>query len=206
MLMVGTYDETHKKILESGMKSFLENGFERTNLRDMCADAGITTGSFYRHFAGKEELFTYFVQPAIDEIRKDFTDAQPLCREAVESGHIEKLWTIMDADRFLDYLYRNFDALKLLLKCSDGTKHSDFLHEIVTLETDISLRSLSAAKEHGLIRAELPSEQEMHMLCHAYISSLFEAVIHDFSREDMEKYINTIMSFFEAGSYKILGI
>ena len=204
--MIGTYDATHERILESGMKFFLECGFERTNLRDMCADAGITTGSFYRHFDSKEDLFTFFVQPAVDEIRKDFTDAEPLCREAVETGHIEKLWTIMDADRFLDYLYRNFDALKLLLKCSDGTKHSDFLHEVVSLETDITLRSLTAAKEHGLISVVLPSEPEMHMLCHAYISSLFEAVMHDFSREDMEKYIRTVVTFFTAGSYKLLGI
>ena len=46
-----------------GDKLFLENGFERTNLRDLCAEAGITTGSFYRHFASKEDIFSYFVQP-----------------------------------------------------------------------------------------------------------------------------------------------
>jgi AcrR family transcriptional regulator len=45
------------------MKMFLENGFERTNLRDLCAEAGITTGSFYRHFTSKEDIFSYFVQP-----------------------------------------------------------------------------------------------------------------------------------------------
>ncbi len=202
----GTYDDTHQRILESGMKMFLDNGFERTNLRDLCAQAGITTGSFYRHFESKEDIFSFFVQPAVDEIRKDFADAEPACREAVEAGDIRRLWMIMDADRLLDYIYRNFEALKLLLKCSDGTKYSDFLNDLVCMETDISLRSLKLAKERGLIIAELPSEQEMHMICHAYVSSVFEAVLHDLSRDKMENYIHTIVKFFTAGAYKVLGL
>ena len=202
----GTYKDTHQRILESGMKMFLERGFERTNLRDLCADAGITTGSFYRHFESKEDIFAHFVQPAVDEIRKDFADAEPVCREAVEAGELRKLWMIMDADRLLDYIYRNFDALKLLLKCSDGTPYSDFLNDVVSREADISLRSLRLAKERGFIAAEIPSEQEMHLICHAYISSVFESVLHDFSREEMEKYIHTIVKFFTAGSYQVLGL
>ena len=202
----GTYDETHQRILDSGLEMFLENGFERTNLRDLCAKAGVTTGSFYRHFESKEDIFSFFVQPAVDEIKKDFADAEPVCREAVETGDIRRLWMIMDADRLLDYIYRNFDALKLLLKCSDGTKYSDFLNEVVCMETDISLRSLGMAKERGFISVELPSETEMHMICHAYISSVFEAVLHDLGRKEMEKYIHTIVTFFTAGAYQVLGL
>lgn len=202
----GTYESTHDRIVASARKMFMQDGFERTNLRDLCADAGITTGSLYRHFATKEDLFTSLVQPAIDELRRAFSDAEPLCRQAVQSGDISGLWRIVDADRFLDYLYRNMDALKLLLKGSDGTKHSEFLHEVVTLEADITLRSLRAAKERGLFPGKLPSQPEMHMLCHAYISCLFEAVLHDFSREDMEQYIRTIMSFFAAGTNRLLGL
>ena len=202
----GTYEDTHQRILASGMKMFLENGFERTNLRELCAEAGVTTGSFYRHFESKEDLFSYFVQPAVDEIKKDFTDAEPICREEVEAGDVRRLWMIMDENRLLDYIYRNFDALKLLLKCSDGTKYSDFLNDVVCMETDISLRYLGLAKERGLIAVELPSETEMHLICHAYISSAFEAVLHDLSRDVMENYIHTIVKFFTAGSYQVLGL
>ena len=202
----GTYDETHQRILESGRKMFLEKGFERTNLRDLCAEAGVTTGSFYRHFESKEDIFSFFVQPAVDEIRKIFAEAEPVCREAVETGEIRRLWMIMDADRLLDYIYRHFDALKLLLKCSDGTKYSDFLNDVVRMETDISLRSLNLARKHGYLSAELPSELEMHMICHAYVSSVFEAVLHDLSRDVMENYIHTIVKYFTAGAYGVLGL
>ncbi len=199
-----TYDETQNLILQSGLKAFLEHGYERTNLRELCADAGITTGAFYRHFKSKEELFAYFVQPALEELDNIFEEAEPLCRQAVESGDIRKLWMIMDANRLLDYIYRNFDGLKLLLKCADGTKYNDFLNDLVSREADISMRSLNAAREFGYIKVEPPSETEMHMICHAYISSILEAVLHDLSREDMDKYIRTIVSFFSAGACSIL--
>lgn len=202
----GTFDATHQRILESGMKMFLEKGFERTNLRDLCAQAGITTGSFYRHFESKEELFSFFAQPAVDEIQKIFADAEPVCREAVETGDIRRLWMIMDAEGLLDYIYRNFNALKLLLKCSDGTKYCDFLNDVVCMETDISLRSLILARDSGCLPGELPSEPEMHMICHAYVSSVFEAVLHDLSRDVMESYIHTIVRFFRAGAYEVLGL
>jgi len=205
-LAYGSYDDTHAKILEAGMKMFLERGFERTNLRELCAEAGVTTGSFYRHFGSKEELFAFFVQPAVDELRKDFADAEEPCRLAIEHGDVRLLWNIMDADRLLDYIYRNFDSLRLLLMCSEGTAYSDFLNEAVELETDITYRSLSAAREKGLLKGEPISETETHMICHAYISCIFEAVQHGLSREDMDRYIHSIVSFFMAGSYRRLGL
>ena len=66
--------------------------------------------------------------------------------------------------------------------------------------------SFQTAREQGLIWHDLPSETELHMKCHAYISSLFESLLHDLCREDMEKYVCTIVAFFTAGAYKILGL
>ena len=74
------------------------------------------------------------------------------------------------------------------------------------METDISLRALNRARDRGYLSAELPSEPEMHMICHAYVSCVFEAVLHDFGREEMDRYIHTIVEFFTAGSCRVLGL
>ena len=50
MMGNGDFDLTHKKILECGKKIFKEKGFEKANLREICAQAGVTTGAFYGHF------------------------------------------------------------------------------------------------------------------------------------------------------------
>ena len=35
------YELTHKKILDSGKTNFLNDGYERANLRKICKDAGV---------------------------------------------------------------------------------------------------------------------------------------------------------------------
>ena len=44
-------------LLKSGREEFLAHGFEKASLRAICKKAGLTTGAFYSHFSGKEELF-----------------------------------------------------------------------------------------------------------------------------------------------------
>ena len=202
----GTYDDTQRKLLESAMRMFMEYGYERTNLRDLCAEAGITTGSLYRHFDSKEALFAFLVQPAVDEIRELFAYSEAACDQALSENRVLDLWNIVSAESLVELIYRHFDRLKLLLKCADGTPYSNFVNDVVCMETDISLKALTAAKYKGLIKAGLPSEDEMHMICHAYISSLFESVMHDYSREDMLRYIHTILAFFSGGAKALLNL
>ena len=58
----GNYQETHERILKSGLAAFLEEGFEKANLRRICKAAGVTTGAFYKHFKDKEALFSELVE------------------------------------------------------------------------------------------------------------------------------------------------
>ena len=117
-----------------------------------------------------------------------------------------KLWDVVSAEALVELIYRHFDRLKLLLKCADGTPYSNFVNDVVCMETDLSIKALTAAKAKRLIKAELPSEDEMHMICHAYISSLFESVMHNYSKEDMLRYIHTIISFFSGGAKILLNL
>ena len=68
MTEITGYDLTHKKIMDSGKVNFLNDGYERANLRKICKDAGVTTGAFYRHFNDKEDLFISLVDPLAKEL------------------------------------------------------------------------------------------------------------------------------------------
>lgn len=67
------YDLTHKKILDSAKKIFLKKGYEKTNLREICANAGVTTGAFYRHFKNKEAVFSELVKPVVQLIHQMYS-------------------------------------------------------------------------------------------------------------------------------------
>lgn len=42
--------------------------------------------------------------------------------------------------------------------------------------------------------------------CHAYVSSLFESVMHDFSKEAVLRYTHTMTTFFSGGAKTLLDL
>ncbi len=56
------YSKEHKqksreRILESAAKLFIAGGFDNTSIDEIMANAGMTRGAFYAHFANKSELY-----------------------------------------------------------------------------------------------------------------------------------------------------
>ena len=50
-------EETRTKILESAIKLFSIQGYNKASVDDICKEAGISKGAFYHHFKSKQELF-----------------------------------------------------------------------------------------------------------------------------------------------------
>ncbi len=50
-------EETRARILESAIKFFSTNGYNKASVDNICADAGISKGAFYHHFESKQALF-----------------------------------------------------------------------------------------------------------------------------------------------------
>lgn len=47
---------THRAILEAASELFRTQGFDQVTIRDICQQAGVTTGAFYHHFKSKDDL------------------------------------------------------------------------------------------------------------------------------------------------------
>ena len=203
----GTYEKTHKNIVESGKRLFMKNGYERTNLREVCKESGVTTGSFYRHFDSKEALFSSLVQKTVDGIYEMYHESEELCFDSIEAENVKEVWKISDEtlQNIVKYIYQNFDEFKLLLECSDGTKYGSFLNDVVNMEVKSSLKMLSVMHQRGIV-VHNPCEHEFHMLSHAYLSCIFESVLHNFSEQETLTYVHTVVEFFNAGWQKILGL
>jgi len=50
-------EATRRKLLAAALRVFSRDGFERSRLEDIAAEAGHTRGAFYANFASKEDLF-----------------------------------------------------------------------------------------------------------------------------------------------------
>ncbi len=53
---------TQERILESARRLFNRKGFVETSIGEIMTQAGLTHGGFYRHFAGKDELYAAAVR------------------------------------------------------------------------------------------------------------------------------------------------
>lgn len=203
----GTYEATHTNIMESGTRLFLENGYERTNLRELCKEAGITTGAFYRHFNSKEDLFVCLVKPVVDEMYAMFRISQTNGEELVRDVKLEEFWKFNDesAAFLVSYIYDHFITFKLLLQSADGTPYSSFVTELTDMEVNSSVKVFETMRKQGIKINEL-SVRELHMLSHAYVSCIMECVMHDYTREETLGYIKIIADFFSAGWKKVLGL
>lgn len=65
---------SRQKLLESAAKCFAEKGYDGCAVADIAAEAGMSQGNLYVHFASKEELFKTMIQEehgaAAEEMRR----------------------------------------------------------------------------------------------------------------------------------------
>lgn len=61
--------ETRRRIVGAASQRFRENGIENTALADLMAEAGLTHGGFYKHFASKDQVVVESLQLATENAR-----------------------------------------------------------------------------------------------------------------------------------------
>lgn len=67
-----------ERIVEAGVTLFCARGFADVSIDDVCKVAEIAKGSFYRHFASKEELFFATAEEAARRVAADLVAGAPL--------------------------------------------------------------------------------------------------------------------------------
>lgn len=205
--MVPYDNDTQSKIKHFGKIEFLEKGFKNASLRNIVKNAGVTTGAFYGYYKDKEALFNDLVSIPADKLKKSFLSAQidfdsipnELKKNNMHNYSYNKLYY------FIDYIFENFEAFKLIICCSQGTKYNNYIDELVEIESLYTEKFLNSVKQTGYPIKNV-SPDITHILGNAYFSAIFEIVIHDMTKETADKYIETINEFFYSGWYKIMGI
>src|SRR6266567_9276092 len=74
---------TKRRIIETAGRRFKRDGIDGSGIATLMADAGLTNGAFYAHFASKEDLVANAVVEQLREQRESFS-AQPPDRAGLE--------------------------------------------------------------------------------------------------------------------------
>ena len=192
--------KTQKKILEVGKREFLAKGFKDASLRGIVKEAGFTQGAFYGYYPDKEALFTALVCEAADGLAERFKSAQKAHFYLIKKGETRfsrKLSTEY-LQTFIDYIYDNFDAFKLVICRSAGTKYEHYIHDLVELDVSATETYYRLLRKLGKIEGTVSRELH-HMITSAYFTAVFETVVHDMSRIKAFEYIKELAVFFNCG-------
>lgn len=198
--------DTYQKIIPAAKTEFMEKGFEQASMRSIAARAGMSAAGLYRHFADKEALFAALVEPALEACSQWYQTHKAEDYELLDKNELDSMWENgADTGLIAKVVYPHFDEFKLLICRSEGTKYANFLHELVMLEQEETLAFMEEAKRLGVPVKDIRPE-EMHLLMSAYVTALFEVVVHDFPLEDAEHYMETFREFFYPGWRAVLGL
>ena len=181
-------------ILSAAMQEFLEKGYKSASLRNIVKTAGVTTGAFYGYYDSYNFLLERFCKA-----QKEFAEIPPEEQpDNLSSTSGECMYEM------LLYAYEHLNEFKLILCCSEGTRFSKLIDEMVEIETKGTHDYLSVLEKLG--RPAPPIDERLeHILITGMFNTFFELIIHEMPLEEAKRYLKEMRAFYTAGWMKIMG-
>ena len=204
--MVESSSATLEKIQQAALTEFLDKGFLSASLRQIVKNAGVTTGAFYGYFSCKEALFASIVEPHAAALMGRFMEAQTSFAGRPEAEQPEHMGEDSESclDWMVDYICQNREPVKLLLCRAEGAGYESFVHNMVEVEVEYTLRYMEVLRRLGR-RVPTLSRSLCHIIASGMFNGLFEVVIHDMPYEQALRDVKQLRAFYTAGWLELVG-
>ncbi len=197
--------ENHEKIIAAAMKEFMEYGFNDASMRRIAAACDMSVAGLYKHFPSKEDMFAALVEPIYNDFLSLYENAEYEQFNMMTTMELSEIWNDgKDSQLIIDFVYDNFDAFKLLICKSQGTKYENFVHDVAVMEEKTTRRFLDIYKKRGGHVNKIVSK-ELHLLVTVNTNAVFETVEHGFTKKEAMHYAKTLDEFFTASWRKYFG-
>lgn len=192
-------DVEYKKrelLLEAAKQEFLDKGYNKASLRNICAKAGVTTGALYFFFDNKAELFAAIVDRPVnglkeilmEHVREDSKYMASLeSVENIEMDHSEI------SDMLIEYIYRYYDSFMLLLSSAENTAYENCVDDFVEMTQRSIPLMLSALDGYTY------DEYNAHWMSHITVDAIIHVIKHEKDKEIAKKRMRSIMNYLIQG-------
>ncbi|MCR4926244.1 MAG: TetR/AcrR family transcriptional regulator [Clostridiales bacterium] len=198
--------QSHIRIIEAAKNEFMKYGFVDASLRRIASEAGIQVGGLYKHFENKEEMFAALVDSAIEGFMDYFHSVENNYFDELDNVDIARIWDEQkETVKIMEYIYEHIDEFKLIICKSQGTRYETFTHDIAIKEEETTLRYMQELRKRN-IPIKFVEEKEFHLLVTASVDAIFQAVVHDFTKEQAIHYANTLQRFYLPAWKALFGI
>ena len=194
------------ELLEAGKKVFLETGFQGASLREIASMLGVTTGAIYRYYTDKEALFDAIVSEPAEELVNRYRTSQQMYAERPLEEQLSGISGVSEENTWMmDFIYDHFDAFKLIVCCSAGTRYEHYIDILVEIEANSAMLLSEKMREAGY-KLPLLNDDLAHMISSGLFNCIFETVSHDMPKDRALEYMGSYQLFYTAGWMKILGL
>lgn len=181
-----------KQIVDAARKLFYKFGFKKVSMDEIAREAGVTKKTVYTYFSSKEELFKYFIQEELDNMKKIVEDIEKEDLDFFEAVHqiIFQLIKYKSKRQFFKLMTNEAEVLK----SSIASKSLNLIDEqIQSYIYDI----VKNAMDKGYIKKENP-EVVTFLVYKMYIALMFD---WSETREklDEEEIAKTILDILKNG-------
>ena len=197
--------ETKAKLLKSAKEEFLEKGYMKASLRNICKNAGVTTGALYFFFQDKEDLFEALTKDAVEGIYQlmqgHFQEESAMVDDGVlltpESEKHEEDFAIARA--LIHQMYANREMVLLVLTKAQGTKYeniADLFIETCEKHYWSMAQAMQAAYPEAVV-----DEKFIHWVAHEQIDAFIHMITHIEDEEEAVRFISQTITYMMAGWY-----
>lgn len=158
---------TREKLLKAAIKLVNRDGMKQLTVRNICDEAGLSTGSFYNLFSGKEDLISYYLKYAFVPYREKALVESELYNPIERILIIYRAYVVYCKDMGLEFVSG--------LYASNHNPFFDFLHR--DSDDDFIIATVHSyideAKKQGLIRKEVDTDESLLRIAAASTGLLF---------------------------------
>ena len=125
-----------KTILSVSKDIFISNGFQKTSIRDIANQSGVSLGNIYNYFASKDEIFLSVVYPVIIYLYKLLDSHHGKNGLDIISIN-DKYYFQQVLDEYFTLVSKHKDILRLLLLDSSQSRMANFVNEYIVYSNSV---------------------------------------------------------------------
>lgn len=194
-------DKKTKQILtECAKREFIEKGYMKASLRNICKEAGVTTGALYFFFKDKDELFDSVVGGPLQELfvvisthfNKELQQAGP------KGGGLEA--DFKAANDILTTIFKYKEEFELVLNRAQGSQYENIVDTIVEQLYKYYLEIYWRMKQYNSAK-QLKKEDKfvVHWIAHDHIDIFIHFLTHCKDEKEAREQLRIMFNYMIGG-------
>lgn len=179
-------ENSKELIIRAGKQEFLKYGYKGASLRNICKQAGVTTGAFYFQFENKEQLLDEILRPVITYF------SAMVQKSTMEEFEGES--SSADGDeRMLEMLWNYKEECQILLEGTAGTAYEKVFEE---LQEGLRQGFLLFFGKYGISDVD---EKLLDVIVRMRVESYLTIIRKEYTLEETKKLARQIGIYCDAG-------